>query len=375
MQGSFAVDYRVACAAADLGVDEGCAYLALARHTASNNRTTTAGGQAITKALGVSRNRAGGFYRQLLSHGFFIPETGTMIKLETWPMMHSKGCTKRQREVIERLANRKWITNRSDPDYQQANRLVKAGIIARNDNPDFGLFTAVDMETDTIWLPNEFVDGLDGVASPLLRLREHRDKRLLLLALQVYQLTNMAEYCGIPWDCIRGTYNRLEVYRSGLHTIWGFQAINITVRPSKFGQAYGTDLKTADMAEFWNGFHTLERVGIIEVVPYILESESLSAMPLMPYAIGRYGDDIERDIATAANDAGERIVPDYILEDLETDPDRALHLCPVPSHIEDVQMVGIIRPRYRAKNQRTAAWFAQYLAPAERHIAAFGALG
>lgn len=374
MQGSFAVDFMAASAAADLGIDEGCAYLALARHTAANNKTTTAGAQAISKALGVSRDRAGAFYRRLKSNLFFTMGKGTLITLETWPGIQSGGYTKRQREVIERLAHRKWIMSRADPDYQQANRLVKTGSIDRSENPEHGLFTALDWETDIIWLPNAFVDGLEGVASPLLRLREHRDKRLLLLALEVYQKTNMPEYCGIPWDHLCRTFDRIKVYQQGRFTIWGFQRENNSVWPGKFGNSFNIQGK-GKMADFWNGLYTLERIGIVETVPYILESEALTAMPIMPYSIYGQGADLEQRIASSAHDAAERMTPDYVLESVEHDTNLTLHLCPVPTHITDVQMVGIYRPRYLAKTQRTAAWYANYVAPAERQIAAFNALG
>lgn len=66
---------------------------------------------------------------------------------------------------------------------------------------------------------------------------------------------------------------------------------------------------------------------------------------------------IERKIGEAAEGAARAMCPNWLTQRLEDN--HFEHFCPVLKTMPKVQMIGLVRLRYRLQTRRTSAWFAQ----------------
>ena len=383
-KGFFAVDYRAARRAAELGPGPGCAYLVLAMHTGRDNRSTTAGVTAIATHLGLSRGRATRAYEALERADLFRRTGGrSAIQLATWDEMNAPKLTARQREVLARVKGGEPIVSGRDRDHGTANGLVQKGVLRRtegDEREETGWFAVRRDPPEWAWLPNTFVTGFDGVPGPALRLRAVQDWRIVALALDCYRQTNLAENGGLHWRVIREEYSREKVGQQGRHTVWGVARKTMMTWWDRFGSIYHTheyddDGRDLGGEAFWSAWSALQHAGVIEMVPHLIEADTEDAMPIHAYAIGdQTGEPIERDVREAAHDAGLRMVQGWQYERAAEKLERLPWLCPVPSHLTNVQLVGIARLVHRPHTKRTAAWAANLLHNAPDYVATYRSL-
>ena len=359
--GFFAVDWRAVEDATRYGngVNTTVAYLALARFTPKNNRTTLAGMTAIHTRTGMSRGRADLALKTLERAGLITtPKKGSARSLVPWCEIQGKrgSLSARQTAVLERVLSKKSpIMSGTDPDYQVALTLSQKGLLEKV-GPATGRAWFKNSSPDWVWLPNTLVDGFSEGDAPLARLRQIQDPRAIPLLLDCYRLANLAEDGGLPWHYVRRKYNRGSVYTRGQFTVWGFASNSMTgTWDPLFTRFKGKDNDAASK-DLWRVFEALQAAGLIEEVAHIVESLKEGAQPIHPYALPGEGEPEERAVMAAAHAAGRSMITEHNYERAKEQLGQSPWLCPVRSHVTDVELVGIVRPVHRPHTRKTAAW-------------------
>jgi hypothetical protein len=130
------------------------------------------------------------------------------------------------------------------------------------------------------------------------------------------------------------------------------------------GNKHGTQSEKDDWEksgkEFWERWDLLRKLGLVEYVGHLIESDTDTAEIIHPYATAG-GELIERELAQIAYHAGLSMVTENQIEWATRELGGAPWLVPVASHFKDVQLVGIPRLKYRPHTKLTAAWYANTL--------------
>ena len=86
------------------------------------------------------------------------------------------------------------------------------------------------------------------------------------------------------------------------------------------------------------------------------------------------GEEEERQVALAAHEAGRAMITDHNYAKAQAALGCPPWLCPVRSHVTDVELVGIARVVHRPHTRRTSAWARNFLHQCEAHRALFASL-
>lgn len=383
--GFFIVSKTLWAKACDLGLNESVAYLVISCGSGSDNRTSSWSLESLRKYTGISWERGKAAIENLLkssliSYGEKHSNEKPKYRIATAADLSSKSreavmlsLNSKEAAVLEKLKS-STDGRISYADCKFADRLCEKGL-ARRIQDGYEVVVAAD-DSDSIWLPNTLVTGSDaGEDSPVRRIRANRDGWALRLLVDLYYSQNLRDDGGIgPW-VIRHTFDRLEVGKFGAYTIWGFRALQRTLWFSGILASQAARPKN-DKGEhpIWNSFQALQAMGLVSFVPHLWDGEPGGgymgqAEIIHPYGIAGGGEDIEIEIANAAQSAAERVCYPDKLERAEVD--GFVHLCPVRATIPDVQMIGVARLRYRPKTKRTGAWFANLHAEGREFVNSF----
>jgi hypothetical protein len=378
----FAVDWRCVEDATRYGdgITAAIAYLALARFTGRDQFTTLAGMTAIHTRTGLTRGRADLALKTLERAGLISTPTtgkkGLRRSLAPWGFVQSERAklTPKQAAVLQRvLAKKDPITSGSDPDYQTAYSLIAKGILESTDAPP-GKPRFRHVKPDWVWLPNTLVDGFGQGDTPLARLRQIQDRRAIPFLLDCYRLANLAEDGGLPWRYVRTQFKRVEIYTHGHFTVWGFvREFDTGEWEPLFTRFKGND-HSAAVKDLWRIVHAIRGAGLIEFVGHIVEGLNEGAQALHAYALPNTGEEPEREVAAAAHAAGLAMLSDKKYQDARTTLGDHPWLCPIRSHVTNVQLVGILRPVHRPHTRMTAAWNRNFLSQCADHKALFDSL-
>lgn len=301
--GFFAVEHALWRSVCDLGNNAAIAYLVLARGTGGDNRTTSWSVHAIEKYTRISRPLAKAAIGALVAAGHVD--------------------------------------------------VIKAG-----SRPRYYLKPGGAGESSWVWLPNVLVDGVTDADPPLERVRQTRNKLALRLLVDMYAVQQLADHGGLPWRETGGLntgFLRTRVAEWGNLVIWGFQRDQSHASLSlPFRAAYNREGRDS---EFWGALDLLVVLGLVELVPHLVDSdddeaEILHAIPDV------YGEDIEQEVAVRARLAAEAMTPEWAEKKHDI---SSMHiLVPVSRLVANVQVVAIARMRYRAKTSQTAQWAARF---------------
>jgi hypothetical protein len=308
----FAIDRRSWGKACALGMNPAVAYLVLACGSGRDQKTTAWSAHAIETYTGISRTRSKAAIATLKTAGLVRSiEAGNRPRYEITPW--------------QAPGKKKSV----DPEW--------------------------------IWLPNSFVTGAQNETPPLELLRQAQDHMALRLAVDLYGTQNLVEDGGVSRNTIWIKYGRFEAGRQAQFTVWGFKRggqwvhWNETTNPHRREKL--TEKEKADgenpAIDFFPRTKILADAGIIEWVPYLVESESAESEIIHPMVME--GDDREARLGRAAHRAGQSMLTE---RQREWATGEGLILAPVPRHMINVQMVGIARLRYRPQTKMTGAWWA-----------------
>jgi hypothetical protein len=213
---------------------------------------------------------------------------------------------------------------------------------------------------DEIWLPNELVTGADGEVTAIERVRQTGDVMRLRLLVDLYHRQNLVDDCGVARDCVYESYKRKRIAESGIYTIWGFKGHVMNCSPQNEAVApHHVD----DSEYFLERFNTLRDLGLVQVTPYLCESNRPDAEIIHPLVSVFDGD----DLSCALNDVLFKLLPDQYHEELWNHG----FVVPVPRHIGEVAVVGIAQTRFRPKTSLTAAGKAHHLDLTSKYVALY----
>lgn len=259
--------------------------------------------------------------------------------------------------------------------------LVNKGWVTEDNNGIFRAWDdAVKCEADWIWLPNELVTGTAGETPPVEQTRQTQDVMTLRLLVDLYHAQNLYEDGGINRIFTHENFERRKVGQRGQYIVWGFRHGSKSAtwawpilchqpRGSNLTEKGGKVLRSAGK-DFFRRQQQLTNLGLIEWVPYLFDGESREAELIHPYGIGM-GDTLEGRLCRAADEAGQALIT---FKQQAWAAKMALSLVPVPSHMMNVQMIGVARLRYRPKTQLTAAWWAELQTKGEQFIQGYNEL-
>ncbi|RVL05657.1 hypothetical protein [Sinorhizobium meliloti] len=306
----FAVDRRAWCAACDLGMNEAVSYLVIAAGTGADQRTSGWSATAIEKYTGIHHRRAAAAIARLQDIGlvtveklgklrryFLVPvdQVASIVASTAAKTRDKSAC----QAALDRLANPEWI-----------------------------------------WLPNALVEGAGTETPPVKLLRQSQDLDALRLFIDLYYNHDLPGSGGVEWRKaigIRQLYERKLVGEHGIYKVWGFQ-------PSKM-ETYKSASFWFD--EFWNAWGILKDAGLVEFVAHLVESDGEDAEIVHPLPWGN-GEAAEIEITIAADEAGRRMVPFFT--------DNTTLLIPVSKLRPKIQLIGVVRMKYRPQTARTAEW-------------------
>ena len=216
----------------------------------------------------------------------------------------------------------------------------------------------VESAADLIWLPNTLVTGTaKGEASPLKRLRSRGDIWALRLLIDLYHAQNLSADGGIGRNVLRHGYERKKYGERGHHVVWGFRAEQSWAMSHSSTKAFWDRQAAGDLEEnpIWSAVGALKDMGLLTIVPHLVENTSHDCEPIHGFGWNGVGEEVERQLGAAADDAGRYIIGEQRLYTAES-VDGVDMLVPVWKTQTEVQMVGVYRLTYRPQTQLTADW-------------------
>lgn len=386
--GFFIVSKTLWAKACDLGLNESVAYLGISCGSGADNRTSSWSLKSLRKYTGISWDRGklaieNLINSSLISYGEKHSNDKPKYRIASTSDLSSKirdaillTLNSKEASILEKLKS-STDGKLSYTDSKWADSLCKKKLARRLDNEKYEFIAPDADDSDSIWLPNTLVTGTkEGEDSPVWRLRANRDGWALRLLVDLYYSQNLRDDGGIgPW-VMRDRYDRLEVGKFGAYTIWAFKRntsiIFLKAMPlSQTGRPSNAD---AGQHPVWDSFQALQSLGLVGFVPHIWDGEpgegSMGQAEILhPYGIAGSGEDIEVEIASAAQSAAERVCHASRIERAEND--GFVYLCPVRATIPQVQMIGVARLSYRPKTKRTGAWFGNLQSEGRRFVNGF----
>jgi hypothetical protein len=376
----FAVDSRMWSKVCELGINEPVAYLVQARGTGRDNRTTTWSVESIERYTGISRHRAAAAVKNLQAKGLVqLLRGGTKPKYElvTLPGIDPRpALTGSEQIAVDRV--RRGLALRGN-HCEKARSAARKGWLIEYEG-GFAKAAAPKVYPDMIWLPNELVTGASGEIPPLELVRQTQDPMTLRLLIDMYYAQHLREDGGVSRRFMWMRYKRVRVGEHAQFTVWGFYGEtgwvnweNSLTSPHRREKLTKEEIAAGKnpAVDFFHRTAQLSNLGLIEWVPHLVESAEECGEIIHPLSVGR-SESIEDRLGRAAHEAGRALVTEG---QYEWAIKNGIHqLAPVPSHIANVQIVGIARLRYRPHTRMTGAWWADLSANAEKHLARYAAI-
>lgn len=208
---------------------------------------------------------------------------------------------------------------------------------------------------ELIWLPNELVVGAGKEVPPVARLRQTDELDLLRLLIELYGEQELAGDGGLPRKMLRGEFEKERICGWGQFEVYGFK-FKVSTAFSKGPFARYWD-KGVSKNLAWERLGALQKMGLLEAVYYLAESDDVESELI--HALG--GDEYGGDAAIAAAELASNLPGGFKYE-----AERFDYVLPVLNHMTKAAVVGVYRLRYRPKTSRTAAWFARHVADCKK---------
>lgn len=386
----FAVDRRVWARVCDTGrINWAVAYLVMARGTLGDMRTTAWSVKAIEQRTAISRPAAKLAIQGLIEAGFVERQRESTRPLYSIrsaeevcgiPRTQPPALTPIEAGVLEVIRRHPdgvfvphtrgrrsgWPENAPSPT---AIRLARLGLIRQIKGQTYAPVQQARVEpvkgADWIWLPNTLVDGAAGETQPVDRVRNAQQIGALRLLVDMYHAQQLSARCGLYWRQIRLAYRRTLVGERGQYSVYAFTpmdyqawssapfvAAHMTGKSTRVerpnGEAHDRDVGWDD---FYDALHVLREIGLVEIVPHLVEADTDEGEVIHPLAWTGEGEEEEREVGIAAHRAALALMPRQFR------PEQGARLVPILRHIEKAALVGLFRLRHRAKTTATADWY------------------
>jgi hypothetical protein len=225
----------------------------------------------------------------------------------------------------------------------------------------------VALTEDLIWLPNALITGTaNGERSPIGRIRSRGDIASLRLLIDLYHAQHLGADGGISRKVLWQEFDRKKCGERGRHIVWGFAPGNQEASNHVFGEIKDPI--------FWEALECLQKMGLLEIVPHLMENSSDDCEPIHGFGWDGVGEQIELELGKAADQAGRRLLGPTLLAVAEK-VDGIPMFVPVWDTQPDVQMFGVFRLTYRPHTKRTAEWLRRLELKASEWIEEYEKLG
>ena len=269
--------------------------------------------------------------------------------------------TKWSAEAISNHVGVRWSTAK-----EAINALLKVDIVVLKPGKSTRPSYKLSKDGDLIWLPCSLIEGAANEVPPVTKVRQTQDVMLLRLLVELYSAQNLREDGGVRPEVYRQDYDRRKAGQQAAHVVWDFTKIgriiswtaitrphrreDLTEKEEAEGENHGVD--------FFARIRRLESLGLIEWVPYLFEGKV--GEPIHALAVN--GLPIEQELYEAATSAAARMLTEGQYQHVQG------VLVPVLAHIGEVQLIGLMRLRYRPHTRLTAAWWAEHHAVCQEFI-------
>lgn len=309
--GFFAIGKPQWAEVCDMGLNQAAGYLVIACGTGPDNQTTSWSAEAVANKTGMSWRRA--------------------------------------KAALTDVDRRKTIV---------------AGITRKGGNPKRKLVIPKEPE-HRLWLPNSLVAGAGREVAPVAKLRQGQNLEYLQTAIELYDMQDLAGDGGLPRSLVVEPFERELICERGPFIVYGFN--RKSSRTCWTNQALGRfhGRKDGDQSAAWTFLETLERIGMLETVHYLAESDSPDSELLHPLT----GDHLADGVRDAAGTFAAEL-PDGFNYQAE----RYDYTLPILQHIGNAAVVGISRLVYRPHTKMTAAWQSHHRDSCRTYEAVYAAL-
>ncbi|SFJ38695.1 hypothetical protein [Methylobacterium brachiatum] len=358
-------------------MNQAVAYLVMARGSHFGTRLTSWSVDSIERYTAIGRGRVKEAVSGLVAAGLIVRKRGGTRPQHYLPLaveferMYAPGSelSDAERAIFQKLKAAKDGVELSGDEAAVGDELDRRRVLVKSEGHGYFLDPNLDLAlpADWIWLPNSIVDGVEGRAGPLDQIRQTQDKLALRLFVELYYWQSLASNGGLHWLMIREEYNRARVGQRGIYDVWGFRSTGIVmwatapfVRPHLTGEhemVEEPDGSTSEIdtgnAKVWAALCKLTHLGLIQFVPHLIDADTEEGEVIHPCPVSN-GVPEERAIAVAARDAALRLLTDG--QERFADSKGYEPLIPLPRHLENAVLVGLLRLTHRAHTAATAKW-------------------
>ena len=260
-------------------------------------------------------------------------------------------------EAVRNYAGVRWQSASEAIKELIAERLVEVKLAkTAKSKPTYKM----QCEGDRIWLPRSIVEGAAGEQSPIARIRQTSDVMVLRMFIELYGQQNLREDGGIRRDLLEWKFERKLLGQCGAYVVWGFHSPGAWVAWNQTTKPHWLELSAADKAAgkspgrtFFNRFQLLQKLGLVQCVPYLFDGPK--GEPI--HSITLSGESVEIELAEACDEAARSLLTEGQVQHIDCD-----FITPVLAHIEQAQLFGIARLRYRPHTKLTSTWWAEHSA-------------
>lgn len=357
-------------------MNEAVAYLVLARGSHFGTRFTSWSVDSIERYTAIARGRAKEAIAGLLKAKLILQTrwgTKPRYYLPTGPefeRMYAPGAelSEAQRAVFDTVSKAKEPVAFADFEAVVAEELERRGLLMSTEDGEYFVDPEIDHipRSAWIWLPNSIVDGIEGRSGPVDQIRQTQDRLALRLFVDLYYWQSLASNGGLHWRQARREYEKVKVGQRGIYDVWGFRSTGTVFwRTAEFVEPHLTgeyeDVEGPDgalpqdtgMKAVASAITKLQGLGLIQFVPHLIDADTEEGEVIHPCPIS-VGVPEERAITAAAQNAALRLITDG--QERYADSKRYEPIIPLPRHMENAVLVGLLRLTHRAHTAATAKW-------------------
>lgn len=381
----FGVDVATFQAVCALGNADYCAaYLVIAAGTDGGNRVTSWSREAINQRTAMTWRKARDFVEAMVEQGFLRwVRKGARPRLELLYLEERQEPSPAVAALMQRIADREDIPDDA-PTRKTLGRAIRDGLIEEDGQGGHRLAKRHKLA----WLPKSLVEWNGSNRPPVERIRKGQDAGAFRLLIDIYSQQDLAEEGGLSvFDCYQTWEDRSEFAHTGQFKVWEFSDRKLYVRETgpiahhyreptleEKGEGKGRAVDAFARLEL------LQDAGVLEWVYYLAESDDARPNLIHPVAVVRHGkvdhDAIETTIGKFAQRAG------LALAGIECAAEAAGYedewpwrfILPAERVLRRVQLVAVLRTRYRSKTRNAARWQKRLHGEAPAYIEEFSAI-
>lgn len=217
-------------------------------------------------------------------------------------------------EAVRKTAGIAWVRANDAIEILEKARLVSRPP-KKSGRPSRKLSFPKDQDKDAVlWLPNSLVDGVGGKSSPIERLRQTQNVAYLQSFVDLYGEHNLVGECGLSRGLVWQKFSRTHVFDYGQFRFYGFSSGGSTCYSKGPLERFHVGKKPEGEYPSWTFLHTLERLGLLEVVHYVAEGDSSDAE--LKHALT--GDELADEVKAALDGVIERFEGEWQAKKVES---------------------------------------------------------